>query len=951
MLYLLLLITAGGAAEATLPDCVMALDLEDGWTRETQGPWRMRYDHRELLAMRHPWQPSRAGDFASVSRTVTVPAGWQGPVYMFFYCSDDYHTYSWRPGGHMAYYMSAEGFIGHRFKRVLVDDQVVWESDVADPVLEGHWRGTAPRRKVQLPVEPGQEFVLTLIVQDDVASTTVLEEDFYASGTFASRDEDPDAFNFLTHVYWGDLFLTDGDTHRDTDPAAGKRPTERKVLEVHNRRWPLPPFGDPWPNQTVALGVSAPAGVPAIGFPAQTGVPLHAGKVLDVEKVRLAAGGGKRFPAQKTATGFWPNNSVKWILFDFPVKPDCDALTLEFENGRAAFSKKVKVSQRGDDVRVNTGPLEFTCQPGNPIQGAEYRGKRCIESIEVSLECRGEAIRGTVETVDVAVSGPFRVTTDMAGVFRGPDGNAAAFTLRCSAYANLPYIKLWFRLFNDTLEDLPVSGLKVRLRLPAPPENLTAPSGAVDGRFRMVQRSETVRELDGAPVDALAPMFLAWDNGAIVVRNFRELFPKAASADGEVLTVDLCAGGEAPVVFTQGEAKSHEIWLALGGQTDPAQLAATVRQPPILQNHAYFCATGVIGPAKPHDNVPVLHAYMTDEVAAKRRRWEDHGQHFGVRHFPDSPPNRRAWANNYYERMLGLWGEWFMSGDRLWYDMAVDVCRHIMDVAIIHSEIPGKDWAGGMHGYGDNHVAGPDPKTLRAAGLDLYHKLTGDPDAGKDVLAIADFAVRSRVGITSSARSEAGPLYSLCTAYDETGDLKYRDAAMQRLEGMILHLDMRRGTWAWRHGSEVYWGNTPWFLAQAATPLYRLYRATGNVQAAQTLVAVAESIVCEETDWDQPGVVSGYSHNPRYSVTAKYDLLIIPMIFAAYELTEDPFFLEAATAQWNRVTATRGFGSILNCYYHTPWLIWYLKTYGVVEPADPEPDAEASEALRDSAPD
>ena len=103
---------------------------------------------------------------------------------------------------------------------------------------------------------------------------------------------------------------------------------------------------------------------------------------------------------------------------------------------------------------------------------------------------------------------------------------------------------------------------------------------------------------------------------------------------------------------------------------------------------------------------------------------------------------------------------------------------------------------------------------------------------------------------------------------------------------------------------------------------------------------VAESIVCEDTDWDHPGVVSGYSHNPRYPVTAKYDLLIIPMIFAAYELTEDPFFLEAATAQWNRVTATRGFGSIFNCYYHTPWLVWYLKTYGVIEPADPGPDAE-----------
>jgi len=925
MLQMIVLIAACSVG-ATVSGPILSIDLGDGWTRETQGAWRMRYDHRELLTMYHPWQPSRAGAFASVTKKVTVPANWQGPITLQFYCSDNYHTDDWQPGGVLPEYFSAEGFIGHRYKRVLVNDQVLWDADISDPVVKGErWRF----RRFEVPAAPGEEFEVTLLVWDTVDSSTLLEDDFYQSGKYASRGEDPDAFNFESRVYWGNVLLFDEGANPSPYPEWPQSPTYARVLEVHERRWPTLPFGDPWPEGAVRLELSAPAGLPEAGFPVQMGVPFHSGKISQLDQVSLSVANGKRLATQKTVLGQWQDESVKWILFDFLAKPGAAAIDMDFKRDRTRFGKKVHVSEKGETVTVDAGSLQFEAMPGDAALRVWGKKVAYMDAMYLALDVAGETIAGTAETVTVSSAGPYRATVEIGGHFHGVERTVGSFQLRASAYADLPYLRLWLRLFNDTARNLEVSAMPLRFVLRSVPGMLRVPAGKVEQGFRMVQRSEKLRELDGKEVDPLEPMFLAWEDGVIVGRNFRELFPKAAYAKGNTLTVDLVAASDEPIVFTPGEAKSHEIWLAFGSETEPAQFAATVRRPPILQNAEYFCATGVLGRAKTHAGVPVLHDYLTHELAAKRRRWEDWGISFGIRHFPDTP-GWGGWANNYFERMLNLWSEWFMSGDRLWYDMAVDQCRHIMDVAVIHSEIPGQDWLGAMHGVGENHIGHPCNFTMRNRGLDLYHKLTGDPDARKDMLGVADFCVRTHAGVKGySVRQEAGPFDAICTAYADTGDVKYLYAAAERLGSVLRTVDARRGVWPDEHGSKVYRGNIPWMISQMGGALYRYYHLTGDVRAAQALVGLAESIICENTDWDGPGSVSGYSYNPHYVMTASYDPTIVPVIFAAYELTEDEFFLEAATAQWNRFASKQSWKSIFGCHWNVPWLTWYLKTYAV----------------------
>lgn len=906
---------------------VVPLAAGDSWEIRVQGLWKARWDHRELLAIRHPWEPSEKGGFAQISRMADVPADWTGSISLAFYCSDDYQAAGLKPDGS---WLTAEGFTGHRFKQVLIDGKVVWSQDVADLVSRDP---ESMRFRVPLPVGAGQKFLLSLLVYDADASSTPLPGDFYQPGDSGrARETDPDADRFMTHVYFGDLALL----HGDSAPPVGRRPGETRVVEVHNRRWPLPPFGDGWKDDTVPLRVDSPDTPAPIVFPVRQGLPLPAGRVSDVAEVRLQGRDGTAIPAQKAVLSRWPDDSIRWLGVDILPKAGMKEMVLAFRKDRAEKSSSLKIDTSDDTTRVETGRIRFRAGGDSIISSVENNKEiRLAESVGVSMSAGGEQVAVTVDSVEILDTGPTRTTLRVAGRFETIDKRLGSLSMYVSAYANQPYVKSWVRVFNDTPENLPLSSLTLTLVLPEAPGTWRVASGEVNGDVTVKQPSERERSVNGIAVDATQAFFIAWAQGAVVVRHFRELFPKAVRTDAQTLSIDLAGDAAGPVVITPGEALSHEFWIDFGS-TDPAALAALVHEPPLLVNPDYFCATGVLGPARTHAVCPVLRDYMIKTYA--NRSWADLGQTMGLRHFPDSPymGGLPQWSNDYYGRMLNLWSEWFMSGDRAWFDRATDVCRHIMDVAVIHSDVPGKDWIGAIHGPGDNHVAGPWPPTLRTAGLELYDKLTGDPEAQTAHLGAADYCVRSGAGMDSdSIRQHAGPFDTICTAYWDTGDMALLDDGTKRVGKVMANIDRRRGVWPDTHGSRVYSGNVPWMAAQLARPLYWWYAMTGDVEAAQALVALAESVICENTAWEKPGDVSGYSHNPHFATTARYDLMILPMVFAAYEFTEDPFFLDAAAAQWRRWCAAGEFDSVFNVYWNTPWLMWQLHRYGVcAEPGD-----------------
>jgi hypothetical protein len=880
--------------------------------------------------MRHPWRTSETGSNAQALRYVQAPATWTGPVYLSFYCSDDYQALPKTPQD--PGYLRGEGFPGRRFKQIMVNGKVVWSADAADAVTT---RDETLRHRVALPVEPGERFLLALVAYDVDSSATQRPEDFYDAGVSGeTRESDPGATHFMTHVYWGDLLLTAG----GTEVPPGTRPSLENVRAVHARRWPVPAFGEAWEGDKVPLHVSAPAGIPAQGFPLSQGIPLPASRVDTLDGVRLQTVSEGAWYTQKTVLRNDPEEAPRWMLVEFPLDAQTETLTLAFAKDGAKPKESVKIADSAGGLTADAAGIGFGVGDVERLLTEVRLGKEIVfEWITPLLRVNGSDCATVISTVSVLSEGPFHAQFAADGVFEHDSGRVASFTAYVSVYAGLPYVRLYWRVFNDTEKPLHAEAMTLRFQFARPPAGWRAPGAAESvPTLTIHQEDEITSTVNGSTSTATEPFYIAWEGGCVAPRWFRERYPSGVHASGNTLDLHFAAGRETPIVFTPGEATTHEVWLALGDM-EPAQFAATVAQPPVLHNAEYFCAIGVLGPALPATALPGLAGSLAAHAGAP---WGEAGHGHGVRHFPGSPyigglPN---WSNDYPSRMLSLWSAWLFTGERAWYDRAEAVSRHLTDVAVIHSGVPATGWVGGMHGPGSNHVAGPWNPTLRNSGLGLFAAITGAPGAEEAFLGLADFCMRTGAGMDApGSRHHAAPLDTVAEAWLATGDLAFRDEALLRVARLASHLDARRGTWPEAHGSRVYRGNVPFMAAQLARPLYWLYTMTGDVAAAQVLVGLAESVAWENVDWEAPGQLNNYSHNPRYAPIPQLDLAVLPLLLAGHELSEDPFLLETATAVWKRWEAAPAFESVFQQFWDTPWLLHQLDAAGLLEEEPPPP--------------
>ncbi|MBI2421889.1 MAG: hypothetical protein HYV27_03585 [Candidatus Hydrogenedentes bacterium] len=898
------------------------LDVKQDWRLEAVGPWKARSDHRALLAMHHPWSASEAGNFSLAWRTITIPESWQEPIFLSFYQSDDYHGVKPDPD---AGTLEAQGFIGHRFKRVLVDNEVIWNRDVADAVAPG----TPAMECVALPVHPGQRFRLGLLVFDDTPSTVLLPEDYYRHPDFGtSRENDASAYSFRTSVFWGDLTLHTG----DVTPSPEGRPSQQRMAAAHRERWPAPePEGKAAPDKVrFRLDLGGPRLEP--GFPLHMGIPLPEGAVSDPGDIRFQTAEGKAIYTQKRVLNTWRDGTVRWLQVDMAA-PNGDVAVLAFarDEARAPGGMEAEASPTG--VRVKSAGISYEAPLGNFPHTLQYRNVPRFSELRVRAVVQGESLEAVPSVVQAQEDGPFSTTVLLEGTLEASMRSYGQFSLALTSFDGMPWLKGNFRLINTENDALAVSSLALLLPFATPPGVLRVGAGEVELPCTIEQRDAGAATVNGEPVaDTL--VVPAWEHGAVVIRNFAPLYPKRITINKEALEVDVVAGGSVPVIFTPGEAKTHEIWLALD-RVDPVAFGKSVQSPPLLINAAYVAGTSAVGPAATVAAMPAIMGPLTAQYAGKS--WQDLGFESGLRHFPGTRHLAQpdSWANNYNDRLGSLLAAWLLSGDRAWFDRACDLAGHVLDVVYIHADVPGNDWAGAMHGPGQNHVGPPWNPALRTSGLALYYSLTGDTAARDALLGTAEFCRRTKAGLRHlGSRHHAGPMDAIYNAYDQSEEPVWLDEGTARIQAMLGIADMRRGVWSEVFGSESYRAGVPWMSMQLAEPLYRWYMETGDVQAAQLLVALAEGFICEQIAWDDPAQAAYYSPAPRQEAKPEFALQVLPALFAAHELTGDTFFLDAAKQQWDAWCQTGTWHTALELFWQTPWLCAYLEKHGLSAEAE-----------------
>lgn len=634
---------------------IVKLDLRsEEWHKTSAGAWRGRVDRKGVYVMSHPYEPAQEGGFCHLERAVVLPSGVPegGSIWLRFYSSDGYIG-SDQANPEIGY--EAEDSPGCRFRQVLINDQVVWEADVAGPN------------------PPPSERFYSCEVTSWTSGPAV-------KVAFRVEDLRPPSNRFATDVFWGcpELIIC----------AAGEQPEPWNIHALPKPPLvPSPQPPPPSPAGAILLKVSNPLDLGRFHAPVTAGLPFPPGHLTEDSELRLSDERGRERPLQTEVLSRWPDGSIRWLLLDFQADVPAEGeatYRLEYgakeeegekgsrerggeeaENGRGSPLTPITVRENGGRITVDTGRLQavFSSASGAILESL----KRPEEGVELAFSRAGSGGGAllTLEnyegfpptrygsqpprTLAVETQGPLRTVIKAEGEYvpLGEGEGAFTYVLRFHFYAHKPTIKIEHTFINTARPS--VTALRtISLHLPPARAGEEAESltysytlgsevlplkGDLTNLYeaRLIQSTATTYRLfeclsageraDDVRLKTQREQAGGWADLStgragltVAVRDFWQQFPKAFRLSRRGLDVDLWTseripfmlGTDPPFLCKQGQAKTHELLLYLHPgspeEAPVAEVAAAFQSmlraeaPP-----AWICASGALGAMAPAD--------------------------------------------------------------------------------------------------------------------------------------------------------------------------------------------------------------------------------------------------------------------------------------------------------------------------------------------------------------
>lgn len=245
--------------------------------------------------------------------------------------------------------------------------------------------------------------------------------------------------------------------------------------------------------QTIELTISEPTGSPRQHWPVTSGIPFAQGALATAGDAALLDAAGLAAPAQCEATAFWPDGSVKWLqisfLCDTSPTPAKRFLRIGGPAAAPAPAVAVTVSETADALTVCNGPLalrigrkNFALFDGLKLNGQAITGAP-VEGNGYIRDAGGKAyFPGTPDTVTVEEGGPLRAVVRAEGDFVAADG-AKLFRWRARYFvgAGQDWLRLNWTIGNNQTNAVLTNLREAGLRLPF------AAQGLVCGAFSGVE--------------------------------------------------------------------------------------------------------------------------------------------------------------------------------------------------------------------------------------------------------------------------------------------------------------------------------------------------------------------------------------------------------------------------------------------------------------------------------
>ena len=858
----------------------MSFVTPDRWTPAQTAGFLVHHDVRDLLVIEHPWIESHEGGFGQWEVTLAPPEGWQPgePLFVSFYQSDNYSG-TWREDK----WMGAQVFLGHRFKQLLVNGRLVWESDVADEEREGTlagWFEVAPGEPgyrdgyvlADIAAVAAETFTLTFRVVDKVASTTSLPGDAYQRFSWSPHNPHEAALKFQTTVFFGDIALT-------RTRVAVRREEPPVAMRSRETMAQLPAEG-------IRLPLVLPDTLPTPGYPVRCGVPFPRGAVQTGTPCALYDTAG----AVPTAIGeisHWPDGSVRWVLCEF-VATRAGDYHLRPGEMPAAPAEPVQV----EGHTLTNGPLTLDLGEDGVFATLAQADGLTVGPLDLSIKLNrvgwrdqftGRRTRATVEKAN-AVCATVLLEGDMLDE---GDHRFGPWRARLHLWAGLPYLLGEWTLTNESDQAMAMLlDWSARLTLPAledavvdfgpftpgyDPEDIGVKAmghyGTIDTpralplyrgaelscRQERVDQARIYRYTTWVATADTTPGFinLQHPRGGFTasMRWFKEEFPKGLVVRPDLLKLATLPESEDALAWPhdrpstrigRGEAKRQAFALWLHDGALPAEEAerfnACVQDVPHLFDPAWFIAAEVVEAGPPRAAVPAWQEVVAPAIA----RTGIDAPRLGHREYWDT-----CWGNDYRGRTHISLLQYLETGDPRWFRYFNAAITHNRDVDIIHFCPEHPDWVGAGHEYGEDHTAaGPSHNiSMNVDGMLDHYLLTGDPDS---LAAAQGFAERLLTCTNDRcARVIGWPISQLVRWHGQSGDARFLRKAEEMVASAFSYTEPRRGVFSEMHGCWNYLGAVSFMTGYLAFGLIRYHQATGDPAVLALLSRLADGAYAE----------------------------------------------------------------------------------------------------------
>lgn len=492
------------------------------------------------------------------------------------------------------------------------------------------------------------------------------------------------------------------------------------------------------------------------------GIFLDQGELKNLKQLELQDSQTKPIPFWATATAFWPDGSLRWLLLDWVGKGKrCELVAGNQKAARPILTNPLLLARTAEQIESRSEFSQLRIQSqGQSIFEWQESGQGL--QLLVNLHRTGKSVaKSALKTIAVVEENPFRNQLEVAGNDWIEEGIPARWKMYLESRARQSGFSAEFFWINPQSLDLGIEDLELQFDLKTSSPYLLKDLGnglfCLEGKF----------SLD------------------LFVENWEQLSPLALDWNGQRLRLKILPGKQ---LLHAGSA------ISLRFQISSHNKAKSVFDHRQWMDRFRFPAARMNSRTGDELESPKAKQVWREGI---QKFFSEMEAHRGLRDHGDHRLSKRRWANLEYDTAAGLYQHFLRSGDfEFWNKARAAIAHWKSSDRIWREDFRQEIGLAAIHESEHNRLANTELGHLWVEGLLLDYAMSGSSSSKQAAIVFGDALVKKLQDPRASQDLErfyAWPIIALAELESFFPQRGYREAMEEKMGNLLAHFQRHPG--------------------------------------------------------------------------------------------------------------------------------------------------------------